>query len=467
MSRKVEVAIIGAGSAGLYAESQVRKHTDDYVLINGGAYGTTCARVGCMPSKALIQIADYFHERKHFEASGIHGAESLSVDIKEVLARVRSFRDRFVGGIVAHSIDTLGDKKIDGYAKFIDKNTLEVEGQKIEAKKIIIATGSAPLVPKEWEAFGEDILTTDTLFEQETLPKKIAIVGMGVIGLEIGQALSRLGLEVVGISSGKNISGISDPEVNAKAIELIGSEFPLWLGEGAKLEKCSEGIRLRSGDKEIVVDKVLASIGRRPLLKHLELENIGVKLDKHGLPSYNRYTMQVENLPIFIAGDVNGDRLLLHEAGDEGRIAGYNAVHGEVRSFKRKVPFGLVFSDPNIASCGFRFDEVKNRDDIVVERFDFSFHGRAVVMNKNYGILSLYVEKGSGKIVGSEMIAPGGEHLVHHIAWAIENNLSVYDLIKMPFYHPVVEEGLQALLTQCIKKIGVHKEGILESRFLD
>ncbi|MFP4485666.1 MAG: dihydrolipoyl dehydrogenase [Campylobacterales bacterium] len=467
MSKKVEVAIIGAGSAGLYAESQVRKKTQDYVLINGGAHGTTCARVGCMPSKALIQIAHCYHERKHFADSGISGAEHLSVDISKVLDRVRSFRDRFVGGIISSSIDTLGEKRVDGYAKFIDRNTLEVDGERIEAQKIIIATGSTPIIPKEWESFSDKLLTTDTIFEQKTLPKKIAVVGLGIIGLEIGQALSRLGIEVVGASLGEKIAGIGDPEVNAKAIELIGAEFPLWLGVPVELQECGDGIKLRSGDREVVVDKVLVSLGRRAFLEHLGLENLGIELDVRGLPKYNKNTMQVEDLPIFIAGDVNGDRQILHEAGDEGRIAGYNTVHSEIRSFKRKVPFGVVFSDPNIVFCGARYKEIESRDDTIVGRFDFKFHGRAVVMNKNAGILSLYVDKKDGLILGSEIIAPNAEHLAHHITWAIEQGLSVYELIKMPYYHPVIEEGLQAALIQCIKKIGVHKEGILESYFLD
>ena len=120
MEKKVRVAIIGAGSAGLSAWREVKKHTEDYVMINAGPYGTTCARVGCMPSKVLIQAADDFHRRKVFATQGIHGAESLRVDIPQVLAHVRSLRDRFVGGVLKGGYKEIGERNIEGFATFVD-----------------------------------------------------------------------------------------------------------------------------------------------------------------------------------------------------------------------------------------------------------------------------------------------------------------------------------------------------------
>ena len=188
MKREVKVAIIGAGSAGLYALSQVKKQTDNFILINFGPYGTTCARVGCMPSKSLIRIAEYYHERLHFEKSGIQNSDALKVSIPDVLQRVRDHRDFLVNGNIKHSITRLGNKVLSGRAEFINKNTLKVGDDVIVAEKIIIATGSSPVFDPKWESFKEHILTTDDLFEQKDLPPTLGVIGLGVIGLELGQA---------------------------------------------------------------------------------------------------------------------------------------------------------------------------------------------------------------------------------------------------------------------------------------
>lgn len=461
MKKEVDVAIIGAGTAGLYAMSQVKKMTDNFVLINSGPYGTTCARVGCMPSKELIKIAEDFHGRTSFAEEGISGQNTLKADMPKVLEKVRSIRDMLVGRLVAGNIEPLGEKKIDARAEFIDQNTLKAGEVTVKAKKIIIATGSAPILPKEWEVFGDKILTTDTLFEQKDLPESLGIVGLGVIGLEIGQALSRLGIKVSGFNLSEHIGGLQDPQVNEKALEILSREIDMHLAHPAELSEVNGQIKIKSGDKEVLVDKVLASFGRVPNVKGIGLEKLGVKLDAKGVPEHNPETMQVGDLPIFIAGDVTGERQILHEAADEGRIAGYNAVH-EITAYQRKIPLAIIFSDPNIAIVGKRYSEIANDPKIVTGEFNFSFHGRALIMGKNHGLLRLYAEKPSGKLVGAEMMIPSAEHIGHELAWAMEKSLTVQEMLKMPFYHPVIEEGLMSALQSLLGKLEIPKVKIWE-----
>jgi dihydrolipoamide dehydrogenase len=466
MKREVEVAIIGAGSAGLYSLSQVRKETDDYLLINSGPYGTTCARVGCMPSKSLIRIAEYYHDRLDFEKSGIMHSDALKVSIPDVLQRVRDQRDFLVNQNIDHSITRLGDKVLTGKAKFIDSNTLKVGDDEIIAKKIIIATGSSPVFDPKWDAFKEHIFTTDELFEQKDLPPTLGVLGLGVIGLELGQALSRLGIKVTAVHSKEFIGGLSDPEVNTVMLELCKKEFDIWLGGHAVLSKVGDQIKITSNGREVLVDKVLISIGRKPNLDALKLESLGVDLDKRGMPNFDPQTMQIEDLPIYIAGDVNADRPLLHEAADEGRISGYNVVHPQ-KTFKRKVPLAIVFTDPNIAFVGKDYKDIKDDDNVFIGSYNFQNQGRAMLMNKNVGIANLYVQKSDARLLGAQIAVPGGEHLAHHIAWAMEHELTVYDMLELPFYHPTLEEGLYMLLLDCIKKIGIKKDGIVEVPFLE
>jgi len=465
MKKEVEIAIIGAGSAGLYALSQVKKETDDFLLINSGPYGTTCARVGCMPSKSLIRISEYYHDRLDFEKSGIRNSERLRVCIPDVLKRVRKHRDILVAGNIKN-ITYLGDKVLSGKAEFINANTLKVGEDEIVAQNIIIATGSTPIFDPSWAAFKEQLLTTDELFEQEDLPATLGVLGLGVIGLELGQALSRLGIKVTAVHSKEFIGGLSDPEVNNTMLGLCEKEFDIWLGGGhATLSKIDDKIKISNNENEILVDKVLVAIGRKPNLESLKLENLGISLDKKGMPNFDPQTMQIEDLPIYIAGDVNADRPLLHEAADEGRISGYNVVNKQKR-FKRKVPLSIVFTDPNIALVGKDYNDIKEDANVITGSYNFKEQGRAFLINKNAGLVNLYVQKSDGKILGAQIAAPGGEHLAHHLAWAIEQDFTVYDMLELPFYHPTLEEGLYSLMLKCARQIGKKTEGLKEVPYL-
>lgn len=454
MTREVDVAILGAGSAGLFAMSQVKRQTDNYVLINGGELGTTCARVGCMPSKVLIQVAEDFHRKSIFEREGIDGAEELSVDIPAAMEHVQDLRDVFVDRTLGVTDELDETHLIDGYAKFISNDTVEVNGEQIKAKSIIIATGSTPVVPAAWQDFADAIVSTDDFFELEDLPASMAVIGLGSIGLEIGQSLHRLGVKVVGVDQLGTIAKLEDDKVNELAVTVIGREFPLWLGQPATLEKVDDGIQVTAGDNQQVVEKVLASLGRKPNLENLNLQATDIRLDGNGIPLFDPLTMQVGDLPIYIAGDVNADRPLLHEAGHEGRVAGYNAVHHPVEKFKRKIPLAITFCDPNIATAGAQLSEL-NESDIAIGEIQFAPVGRALIMGKNRGLLRLYVQKSDGLLVGACMCCVKAENLAHLISWSIQNGMSVFDMLKMPFYHPVIEEALQAALYNVLPKLDI------------
>ena len=292
MKEILDVIIVGAGSAGLAAVREVRKYTQHFVIINDGPWGTVCARVGCMPSKTLIEAANAFHRRGTFDEFGIRGGDQLTVDIPAVLRRVRRLRDDFVASTVK-TTEELGERAISGRVRLLAPDRLEVNGEELRAHKIIIATGSRPIVPALWNSLGNRLLTTDTLFEQETLPARMAVVGMGPNGAEMAQALSRLGIKVVAFGGSQAIAGLTDPQVIAVATDLLGREFPLHLGEKAELSMVGEGVQVRAGNIEVVVDCVLAALGRRPNIDNLGFETLGVALDQHSMPPVNPGTMQV------------------------------------------------------------------------------------------------------------------------------------------------------------------------------
>ena len=359
---KFDTVIVGAGTAGLSALREVRRYTDDFLLINDGHWGTTCAAVGCMPSKALIEAANVFHQRNTFEEFGIRGAEALRADVPAVLARVRRMRDGFVKG--PESVrENLGKRAVSGRARLLGPGRLEVNGETVEARAIILAPGSRPVVPGPWQEFGDRILTTDTLFEQADLPGRIAIIGMGPIGVEIAQALARLGLDVAGFDAVEALAGIDDGQILAAFRPLIEAEVALHLGAPAELVAAGDAIRVTAAGGSFEADAVLAAMGRRPNIDDLGLETLGAPLDEKGMPEVDPATLRIGDLPVFLAGDANAYRPLLHEAADEGHIAGRMAApDAGGYGLCRRTPLGIVFSSPQVARVGPPLSELGDKD---------------------------------------------------------------------------------------------------------
>jgi dihydrolipoamide dehydrogenase len=406
-----------------------------------------------MPSKALIHCAEHYHSRKHFYEFGIQGADQLSLDDEAVMRRVRAFRDRFTKGVQSGSTDTLKpDQLIKGYARFVAPDTVEVDGERIQGERIIIATGSRPVVPEPWKALGDKLLTSDEIFELDRLPKRVAVIGLGIIGLELGQALSRLGVDVYGFEMTNTMAGLSSPSASKELVKNISKEFPVYLGEPAELESTDKGVKVTVSSGSFEVDAVLASLGRRPNIDQIGIENLGVELDDQGLPPFDLQTMQVADLPVFIAGDVNAYRPILHEAGHEGKIAVTNARHyPQVEAYKRLTPLGIAFTDPQVGFFGQSYSELDLDQTEVVDFYLERNNGRAIVMGEDKGVISLYADKQSKRLIGGELVMPHAEHFTHLLTWAVEQQMDVLSLVKMPYYHPVLEEAIESALNELAK----------------
>jgi dihydrolipoamide dehydrogenase len=447
----VDAIIVGAGTAGLSALREVRRRTQSFIIVNDGPWGTMCARVGCMPSKTLIEAAGEFHRRLVFSELGLSGGDGLCVDAGAALARVRKVRDGFVREN-RELTDDLGERAISGRARLRGPHEVEVDGRVLEARSIVLAIGSRPSVPADWQALGDRLLTTDSLFEERELPSRLAVVGLGPVGLEMAQALARLGVQVTGFHAGRTIAGLGEGPVNDTALEMLRRELKVHLGHEARWTAEGEGLRVTAGSAGAVVDRVLVALGRTPSVRGLGLENLGVPLDEKGLPKVDRATLQVAGLPIFLAGDANAEVPLQHEAADDGHIAGINAVSPSVRRFVRRTPLSIVFSDPTLARVGQR-EGALDRDRVVVGEARFADQGRARIMLRNAGLLRLCANREDGALVGAELCAPEGEHLAHWLALAIHQRSTVFDLLRAPFYHPTVEEGLRTALADAAKQL--------------
>lgn len=199
-------------------------------------------------------------------------------------------------------------------------------------------------------------------------------------------------------------------------------------------------------------DLVLAATGRAPNLKPLALENAGIELNDKGVPLFDESTMQCGDSAIFIAGDCDGTRPWLHDAADEGKLAGDSAARfPNVQPVKRKVPFSIVFCEPQVAIVGASYDAL-DRQMTVTGEVSFETQGRSRVMRENRGLLHVYADAKTGKLRGAEGCGPAMEHLGHLLAWALQLDLTLDDMLKLPFYHPVVEEGLRTALKDANSK---------------
>lgn len=447
--------MIGAGSAGLHAMSEVRKRAQDFLMIQGGPDGTTCARTGCMPSKALVQAASDYHRRHQFEVQGIRGSKGVTVDLAAVLRHVRKLRDGFVEGVI-ESVEKLGDRLVRGYARFLAPDLVEVDGQRFRASRIIIATGSRPVIP-DGTPSDPRIFTSEEIFERESLGGRIAVVGAGPEGVEIAQALARFGREVSLFGVGGSLGGARDDRIVAEIRQFLSQELDLRIGERARISAGPDGIRIATGAETHAYDLVLLAAGRRPNLESLRLETLGVPLNEHGVPPFDRSTGQVGDLPVFIAGDANGGRMILHEAADDGRIAGFNATSAELRCFQRRTPLSITFSEPAIVQVGDRLSDLQAAATITAE-VSFADQGRSRLMGQNLGSLVVYADRETGKLRGAELCAPEGEHLGHLLAWVIQAGLDVHQVLALPFYHPTIEEGLQTAMRDLAQQLSKRKD---------
>lgn len=456
----VDVAVIGAGTAGLAAYRAAIAAGKSAVIIEGGPYGTTCARVGCMPSKLLIAAAEAAHATEKWDAFGIRLDGTVRVDGEAVMARVRRERDRFVG-FVLRGVDGIpAEHKLRGYAKFVDDRSLKVDDHTVVTfGRAVIATGSSPAVPPVLKAAGKRLIVNDDVFDWTGLPESAAVFGPGVIGLELGQALHRLGVRVEVFGRGHFVGPFSDPALKSYATNAFAEEFALHADARiVSIEERPDGVRITQElDDDRVVTKdfewVIAATGRTPNVKNLGLENTSVKRAENGVPLFDRTTLQCGDSNIFIAGDANNDLPLLHEAADEGKIAGENAArYPDVRPGLRREPIAVVFSDPQLATVGRRYADLEPGS-FVTGEVSFEDQGRSRVMLRNKGLLHVYAEKGSGRLLGCEMMGPDVEHLAHLLAWSIQSGMTVARALEMPFYHPVVEEGLRTALRDAAAKL--------------
>jgi dihydrolipoamide dehydrogenase len=368
--------------------------------------------------------------------------------------RVRRERDRFAGFVVRDTEAIPGSQRLRGRARFVGPSTLEVDAidapgdvTRVEAGAVVVATGSTQVIPPPFDAIRESVMVNDDVFEWEDLPESLAVIGTGIIGLELGQALARLGVRVALFNPGQSLGPFSDPEVQRVARDVLAEELELHLGaEMLEARAGGSGVTLRwrlgAREEERTFQRVLVAAGRKPRLAGLDLAKAGVPLDERGLPPWDPDTAQ-------------GHLPLLHEAADEGRIAGANAArYPEVTVHQRRAGLGIAFTDPQMAIVGTPHRDL-DPDAAEIGEVSYADQGRARVAGRNKGLVRLYANRRGCHLIGAEMFGPRVEHMAHLLAWVVQEGMTVQHILRMPFYHPVFEEGLRTGLRELAAKLRV------------
>ena len=301
------------------------------------------------------------------------------------------------------------------------------------------------MVPAPFAASGDLVLTNRTDFEVADLPRSLAVIGGGAIGLELAQAMARLGVETCLFDHAETLDGTEDAEVQAALAEILGAEVTPHLG--VEVEATREGDEARSSWSEALAgearfERVLVAAGRPPQLDGLDLAAAGLALDDTGVPAFDPTTLQCGETPVFVAGDVNGDRPVLHEASGEGTRAGRNAAAWpDVTPVARDVPFRLTFTNPPFAVLG-----APATADSIVGTASYADQGRARVEARAQGLVRLYAAAPDGRLTGAELFAPGADHMAHLLLLALSWGETASSLLDLPICHPTLGEGLKPAL---------------------
>lgn len=458
-----DIIIIGAGTAGIAAYKQAIKDTQNILIINDGPWDTTCARVGCMPSKVLISSANRVFDIQHLNAVGLK--ISSKIDTSKVLEHVRKLRDRFTHATLK-DVDSWDEKhKISGKAQFIDSKTIQVNNKKYQAKSFIIAVGSRPTINPEWQSeLGELYLSSDQIFEIPTLPKRLAVIGSGVVAIELAQAMQRLGVETTIFARSQKVGSLTSPHLQQLAQETLATELKIKYKvlpdqikkyrNKAKIFYTENGIQ-----QTLITDYVLSATGRTSNLDNLALDHLNPNFkDVKKLP-IDVKTKQLSDLAIYIAGDAFSNTPIQHVAAHEGRLSVLHCLNYPKKiNEKTLTSLGIMFSSPEMAGVGQTYKALKEQNiDFVTGLANYEKQGRAIVNGENVGAVEVYVNTQSRKLLGAEFFIYEAEHLAHLLAWMIAQDLTIDEILENPFYHPTIEEGLRTAIKHARRQLPEHQ----------
>ncbi|WHA05018.1 dihydrolipoyl dehydrogenase [Candidatus Bandiella numerosa] len=452
---KYDVLIIGGGPGGYVAAIKAAQLGKKVACIDNKQFiGGTCLNVGCIPSKSLLNITHKYHDAKHNFAS--RGIECK--DISFSLDKIMKTKDSTVSGLGQGIAGLFKKNKVDyfnGLGKFESNNKISValnggENKLLEADNIIIATGSVPVTLPNIKIDEEKIVTSDGALSLKKVPKKMIVIGGGVIGLELGSVWSRLGAKVEVVEFADNILFGFDSDIRKEARKVFEKQ-----GLTFKLSSKVTSAQIKNGKVEVEItsisggnsekvdcDVVLVAVGRKPNTESLNLGKIGIKLDEKGRVMVNgQFKTNISN--IYAIGDVIAGQMLAHKASDEGVVVAeiIDGQHGHVNY--DTIP-GVVYTHPEIASVGKTEDELKNNNvEYKIGKFPFLANSRARTSGETDGFVKIIACKKTDQILGVHIIGDAAGELIAEATVAMEFKAASEDLARICNPHPTLNEAIK------------------------
>jgi len=457
MKQKFDVVVIGAGPGGYVAAikaAQLGLKTaciEKYQGKDGKvALGGTCLNVGCIPSKALLDSSWKYHEAQNaFKAHGIE-AKGLSMDVPAMIARKAQIVKNLTGGI-AGLFKANGVTLVEGQGKLLAGKRVEVtqgdSSQILEAEHVIIAAGSAPVEIPPAPVDQEVIVDSTGALEFQSVPKKLGVIGAGVIGLELGSVWARLGAEVTVIEALDRFLPAADEAVAKEALKVFGKQgLDIRLGArvtGAQVKKKQVTVNFTDagGEHNEVFDKLIVAVGRRPLTADLLAADSGVTLDERGFIFVDDHCRT--SVPgVYAIGDVVRGAMLAHKASEEGVMVAERIAGHKVQMNYDLIP-SVIYTHPEIAWVGKTEQQLKAEGVAVnVGSFPFAASGRAMAAGETAGFVKIIASAETDRVLGVHVIGPSAAELVQQGAIAMEFGSSAEDLGLMVFSHPTLSEAL-------------------------
>lgn len=446
MERHYDFVAIGGGSAGFNAARLAAQCTGRVAVIDGAReLGGLCILRGCMPSKALIHVADVVHLARHADGLGIRLPAPV-VEMPAVLARKR----RIIGEFADFRVKQLESGRFDllrARARFVGHSRLELsDGTSVTADRFLIATGSRvtwPAVPGLREA---QPWTSDEVLELDAVPESVLVLGGGVVACELAQYLARMGARVTQIQRSPQLLRGHSPEAS-EVVARAFREDGIELFAGTRLLEVARddgGFRVRfeccGQQVERRARHCLNALGREPETASLNLAAAGVETNPAGQVRIDEY-QRTTNPRVYAAGDCCGPHEIVHVAIQQAEVAVKHALGRPVQPVDFSSLLQVVFTDPQVATVGPGARELTKRGvPFLAASYPFDDHGKSILMEAKHGYVKVLAEPGSGRIVGAEIVGRDASEMIHVFAVAVSARLTVHDLLRAPWFHPTLTE---------------------------
>ena len=459
-SRKCQVLVIGAGPGGYVAGIRSAQLGLDTVVVEGDKAGGTCLIRGCIPSKAIIHAAERFESLRQHSADGGHMGLAVKGEAEVDMVGLVSWKDSIVDRLnkgVEGLLKAAGAELVKGWASFDGPKSCTVDSSsgsvKIEAENVIIATGSSHIDLPFMPCDEEFVLSSSGALDLESLPKSVAIVGGGYIGLELGCALAKLGSEITVVEGMSSVLAIMDKEIR-RPLELWLKKHKVSVhtdalargveikGRGAS-KKAELTYEKEGTEHKVKVDKVLVTVGRKPNTKGWGLENTGVRMDGSGRFIRTDRQCRTSVPGVYAIGDVSGEPMLAHKASAEGEMVA-EIIAGHKREFDKIAIPAIVFTEPEIVSVGLTPDEAEERgEEIIVGKFPLAANGRALSLEaeKTGGFIRVTARESDHVILGVQAVGSHVAELHSEFVLALEMGALLEDVAGTVHAHPTMSEA--------------------------